>query len=97
MERADFFECLIQKRPPSDLHNLIEFFTELSEYKAECSTLLRIAQEEHLRDKRNLELSLVFKRYKLIYAEMGSRLKVLTTQISAEKQLLILAPNTLKY
>lgn len=93
MERIEFFEHLITKRPPNDIDSLLDFFTQLSEYKAECSVLLNQANEEYLADKKNLEKGKVYRRYKSVYNEMGSRLRTLTTKISAEKALLILEPS----
>lgn len=93
MERIDFFECLIVKRAPTDISNLLEFYQSFAEYKAECSVLLNSAHEDFLADKKSKEKGVLYRRFKSVYNEMGSRMRSLTTQISAEKALLLLEPN----
>jgi|SRR5690606_7511851 len=83
--RIHFFNVTCQKKIGHELSHLLEQFDNISVYKSECLGLINELSIGYFETK-NPKIKLVLGMTKNVFSDMGSRLRVLQSIISAEKE-----------
>lgn len=90
-QRLNFFDRVCQQKLPAELSQMLEDMDYLSVLKSECASIINTLTRNYVKTKSQ-EDKLLLTIAKMTYTNMGSRLRVMTTLISAEKALLALNP-----